>query len=499
MHPGMGKKRESPKLMNASTLLSAQQWAEHTFGSVRLGHQDRTERAVKMAQAIAHDPSASLPAQMQSGAATEAAYRFLQTPQVSYEHLIAPHVQQTRQAARAQPQVLLIQETTEVDYQQHPTTTGLGTIGNGSHHGYLVQSVLAVRPSTREVLGLAHQEPFLRQPTPKGETAWQRKQRERESQVWERSVQAIGSPPPGVQWIHVGDRGSDMFPLLWLCRQLQCDFVVRAAQDRNVDLLVEQGEAPVAARSHHKRPPEQSGEPTPQHLRAVVRSWSAQGEQELALEASKQVKARTADVRISWGSLRLLPPRSPQQAEQRPLVVWVVHVWEPAPPEGIEAVEWILLTSVPVSTLEQAWERVDWYRARWIVEDYHQGLKTGCRIEQRQRQSYEGLRRLLGLLAPTAVRLLQLRAAARQSPQQAASQVLPQDVVQLVAVLAEVPAAQLTTQQCWYTIARYGGYLHRPRRGPPGWKTLWKGWFYIQAMLEGVHVAPRLSFDLDST
>ncbi len=318
MHPGMGKKRESPKLMNASTLLSAQQWAEHTFGSVRLGHQDRTERAVKMAQAIAHDPSASLPAQMQSGAATEAAYRFLQTPQVSYEHLIAPHVQQTRQAARAQPQVLLIQETTEVDYQQHPTTTGLGPIGNGSHHGYLVQSVLAVRPSTREVLGLAHQEPFLRQPTPKGETAWQRKQRERESQVWERSVQAIGSPPPGVQWIHVGDRGSDMFPLLWLCRQLQCDFVVRAAQDRNVDLLVEQGEAPVAARSHHKRPPEQSGEPTPQHLRAVVRSWSAQGEQELALEASKQVKARTADVRISWGSLRLLPPRSPQQAEQRP-------------------------------------------------------------------------------------------------------------------------------------------------------------------------------------
>ncbi|MFL5697662.1 MAG: IS4 family transposase [Ktedonobacteraceae bacterium] len=495
----MGKKRESPKLMNASTLLSAQQWAEHTFGSVRLGHQDRTERAVKMAQAIAHDPSASLPAQMQSGAATQAAYRFLQTPQVSYEHLIAPHVQQTRQAAREQPQVLLIQDTTEVDYQQHPTTTGLGPIGNGSHHGYLVQSVLAVRPSTREVLGLAHQEPFLRQPAPKGETAWQRKQRERESQVWERSVQAIGSPPPGVQWIHVGDRGSDMFPLLWLCRQLQCDCVVRAAQDRNVDLLVEQGEAPVAARSHHKRPPEQSGEPTPQHLRAVVRSWSAQGEQELALEASKQVQARSADVRISWGSLRLLPPRSPQQAEQRPLVVWVVHVWEPAPPEGIEAVEWILLTSVPVSTLEQAWERVDWYRARWIVEDYHQGLKTGCSIEQRQLQSYEGLRRLLGLLAPTAVRLLQLRAAARQSPQQAASQVLPQDVVQLVAVLAEVPAAQLTTQQCWYTIARYGGYLRRPRRGPPGWKTLWKGWFSIQAMLEGVHVAPRLSFDLDST
>src|SRR2546423_12158711 len=111
MHAGMGKKRESPKLMNASTLLSAQQWAEHTFGSVRLGHQDRTERGVKMAQAIAHGPSASLPAQMQSGAATQAAYRFLQRPQGGYEHRIAPHGQQTRRAAREDPQALPCQAT----------------------------------------------------------------------------------------------------------------------------------------------------------------------------------------------------------------------------------------------------------------------------------------------------------------------------------------------------------------------------------------------------
>ena len=174
-------------------------------------------------------------------------------------------------------------------------------------------------------------------------------------------------------------------------------------------------------------------------------------------------------------------------------------MWEPEPPDGVEPLEWVLLTSMPIQTVEHAWERVDWYRARWVVEDYHQGLKTGCHIEQRQLQSYEGLRRLLGLLAPTAVRLLQLRAAARQSPEQSASQVLPTDLVQVVAALAQVPAAGLTAQQCWYTIARYGGYLGRKGDGPPGWKTLWKGWVYIQALLEGVHLAARLSFDLDST
>jgi len=484
--------------MNASTLLSAQEWAEETFGGVRLGDKRRRERAVIMAAAIAHDPAASLPAQMQEEAALQAAYRFLQTPGVTYEKLMRPHVEQTRAEARQQRQVLLIQDTTEVDYQQHPTTTGLGPIGNGTHHGYLLQSVLAVLPESREVLGLMHQEPFLRQPAPKGETRRQREQRERESQVWERSVQAIGAPPAGVQWIHVGDRYSDMFPFLSLCRQQQCDFVVRAAQDRCVDLLVEQAEAPRARRSHHRRRPEQECAPKSEHLFAVVKGWAAQDERELHLAATKQSKARVAHVVISYGCLRLLPPENQPSRGWRPLVVWVVRVWEPEPPQDVERLEWVLLSSLPTETVEQAWQRVDCYRARWIVEDYHQGLKTGCRIELRQLQSYEGLRRLLGLLAPAAVRLLQLRAVARDAPEQVASRVLPTDLVQVIAALAQVPATELTAQHCWYTIARYGGYVRR-KNSPPGWKTLWKGWFYIQALLEGVHLAAQLPFDSAST
>src|SRR5712692_11565720 len=444
--------------MKPSTLLSAHEWAESTFGSVHLGDQRRTKRAVALAQAIAHDPAGSLPAQMQDEAATQAAYRFLQTPDVTYEQLIRPHVEQTRAQAREPKQVLLIQDTTEVDYQHHPTTIGLGPIDNGSHHGYLLQSVLAVLPDSRQVLGLMHQEPFLRQPAPKGESQRQRERRERAEQVWERSVQAIGEPPAGVHWIHIGDRYSAMFPFLSRCRQRHCDFDVRAAQDRCVDLLVEQADTPAARRSHHQRRPQQ-------HLFEVVRGWSAQGEQDLELPATKQSKARTAHLAISFGSVRLLPPLSQQASNLRPLVVWVVHVWEAEPPEGVEPVEWVRLSSVPIQTLEQAAERVDWYRGRWIVEDYHQGLKTGCRVEQRQVQSYEGLRRLLGLLAPAAVRLLQVRATARQCPEQPASQVLPTDVVQVVAAKAEVPAGQLTAQQCWYTIARFGGYLGRKGEG----------------------------------
>src|SRR5260370_6800310 len=197
-----------------------------------------------------------------------------------------------------------------------------------------------------------------------------------------------------------------MFPLLSLCRQVHCDFVVRAAQDRRVDLRVEQADDRVPARSHHKGRPEQESEPKTQHLFAVVGGRSGKGEQDVKLEATKQSPTRVAQVPISWGGVRLLPPEGPQTTGLRPLVVWVVRVWEPQPPEGVEGLEWVLLTSVPTETLEQAWERVAWYPARWIVEDYHQGLTTGCRVAQRHPQSYESLRRLLGLLAPPAVRLL---------------------------------------------------------------------------------------------
>jgi hypothetical protein len=186
----------------------------------------------------------------------------------------------------------------------------------------------------------------------------------------------------------------------------------------------------------------------------VAASWPVQAERDLELEATKTSKARTAHLAISCGRRRLLPPRQQEKTDRRPIVVWVVRVWELEPPEGVEGLWWLLLTSVRVEAVEQAWERVDWYRARWLVEDYHQGLKTSCRIEERQLQEYDSLRTWLGLLAPVAVRLLQLRAAARQEPEQPTSQVLPADLVEVVAYLDQRPAQTMTSQQCWYAIAR---------------------------------------------
>jgi hypothetical protein len=482
--------------MEVSAILEANEWAVKTYGSVRLLDKRRIQRAVQIASAMARDPMASIPKQMGGTAATKATYRFLESAKTSYEHLMRPHLSQTREQMQEKKRLLLIQDMTEVDYAHHPKTQGLGPIGNGRHQGYLLQSVLAVEPSRRQVQGIAAQEPFLRQPAPEGETSAQRdKRKEKESEVWQRQVEEIGRPPEGCQWIHTGDRGSDIFQFLRTCLKLGGDFLVRAKHDRRVDLLVDQGETPLpaGARRYGKQRPK--GHDAPQHLFEVVRSWTASGERTLHLDGNHKRKERDAHLLMSWGTLRLWPPDGEAGKGEVPLVVTVVRTWEPEPPEGEEALEWLLLTSVQVENEEQAWERVEWYQMRWIVEDYHQCLKTGCQIEARHMQTYEGLRTVLGFLAPLAVRLLQLRAVAREQPDQPAQDVLPPDVVRVVAHLAHVAPSRLTVQKCWHRIAQAGGFLGRKGDGEPGWKTLWLGWLHIQTLLEGIHLASQLSLE----
>lgn len=467
-----------------------------TYGSVRLTDERRTQRAVKIASALARDPMASLPKQLGGQAATKAAYRFLESGQTSYEQLMRPHLEQTKALMQRQKRVLLLQDMTEVDYEHHPKTRGLGPIGNGSHQGYLLQTVLAVDPSSKQVLGIAAQEAFLRQPAPPGETSHQRdKRKQKESEVWQRQAQHLGAAPQGCEYIHVGDRGSDIFPFLRECLKQGCGFLVRVQHDRRVDLRVDQAETPLPPGARRHGAQRAAGQEPIRHLMEEVHRWPGMGQQTLRLDGNHKRKEREASLSISWGTLRLWPPDGEAGKGEVPLVVTVVRTWEPEPPEGEEALEWLLLTSVAVESAEDAWERVEWYRMRWIVEDYHQCLKTGCQIEARQVQTYEGLRTVLGFLAPLAVRLLQLREVARKAPERPAQEVLPPDVVKVVAYLAQVSPHSLTSRRCWHRIAQAGGYLGRKGDGEPGWKTLWKGWLYIQTLLEGVHLASELSLE----
>lgn len=460
--------------MDGEGLEHPDKWAVETFGNAELGDLRRTDRLVKMAAAIAENPAAPLPESMRNWGETLAAYRFLENEAVTHEQIMLPHWMTTRQEAMQRTRVLLPADTTDINLSSHEAAEGLGPIGRGfSAQGFFVHTVLAIDADTQQLLGCMYQEPFVRQPAPKGETKVQRKKRRRESQIWERSIQAIGPVPEEQKWIYVGDRGSDIYTFWQTCKQLGYDFVIRVAQDRRV-LLNEEPEAEDAE---------------VQRLKTLARSLPAQGGRVLHIPAQRQRPARDAYVQVSWQEVRIQPPTNGAVLSKTEVKAWILRAWEPEPPDGGEALEWILVTTVPIFSEEDAWERVKWYKWRWILEDFHKVLKTGCGIEVRRQKMVGALWNLLGILTPMALRLLWLRQTAQQAPDTPATLVVSQEVIYVVTQMDKRPGATLTANDLWRTIASFGGYLNRKSDGPPGWLTLWKGWLYVQTVLQGVHLA----------
>src|SRR6266699_2132174 len=354
--------------MTTQELLDPKSWAERTFGDVQLHDLRRTRRAVQAASRLAANPLGSLPAQLQTWKETKALYRLLDEPDVTFAALMQPHFQQTREQATSSPVVLLVQDTTDIDLSHRHKISGVGQIGNERGRGFFVQTVLAVRPQTRQVLGCMAQEPFVRIPAPEGEQRYQRRKRdERETDVWMRQVHAIGTPESASLWVHVGDRGADMFPFFQAWRSTQTHFLVRAAQNR-------------------------------------------------------RVQASEEEISYALTQARAFPSQA-----SRPFEVPARH--------------------------------------------------------GRQARSTQ---------SPLAVRLLQVRALAREEPERPAHEVIEPLMLAVLAQRSGHLPASMTAGTFWTEVARLGGYLARSHDGPPGWRTIWKGWLSLQTLLEGAHLAFHL-------
>ena len=312
----------------------------------------------------------------------------------------------------------------------------------------------------------------MREPAPEKESRAEHNTRWRESLIWEQSIERIGPVPSGTQWIYVGDRGSDIFRFWQRCQQWGYDYLTRVAQNRNVQVC-EEGE---------------QEDPTVEHLKTLARSLPSQGVSVLTVPAERGRPEREALVNISWSQVTIQPPTNGTALSMTLLSASVIRVWEPEPPEGVEALEWILVTSITVTTAEDAWQCVTWYQWRWLIEDFHKVLKTGCLLEDRCLQTVEAMCNLLAILTPTAMRLLCLRQIAQTAPDTPATLVISKDVIQVVLHLDKRPTATLTAQDLWHTIAPFGGYLDRKSDPPPGWQTLWHGWIRVQTVLEGVSI-----------
>jgi hypothetical protein len=280
--------------------------------------------------------------------------------------------------------------------------------------------------------------------------------------------------PAGQGWIDIADRGADLTEFLDYEAQAGKKYVVRSQHNRWIEREMPGENGPTTAKVK---------------LHDLARSLPGQGAHPIEVPAQNGQKARTAEVSVSWEKVTILPPRQ-RRGEERgvPLACWVVRVGESNPPKGVEALEWILLTNVPVGTRADARERIDWYRLRWIIEEYHKAQKTGVEIENMQFSHLDRLEPAIALLSVIAVLLLNLRDQSRaaDAKERPATDCVPRLWVGMLSRWRhQEPRMDWSVHDFFYALARLGGHQNRKHDHRPGWLILWRGWTQLQAMLAG--------------
>jgi hypothetical protein len=463
---------------------SALVWAREQFGQCDLKDKRRTRRLEQVAASALSHPSGSLPEQAADTADLKAAYRLFACEDVSFADIAGPHWKLTRQ--RPPGVYLVLNDTTEVDFGIRRELRGMGPTGNGGGWGFLLHSALVVGAGSEAIFGLAAQKIRYRKPAPKKENSTQRLKRDRESALWGQVIDQAGPPAEGVRWVHVMDRGADNFEVYCHCRQQQSDWVVRVTQ-RQRGVVLPNGES-MPLDSYLQTLPSRG------HYELQLRAKAAQAKRGHQ-SARKAQPARMAKVQVRFGPLNIPFPKqkSPYLTglSPVPIAMWVVHAVETDPSKDMERVEWVLLTSLPVGSFDDAWRILEYYEKRWLIEEYHKALKTGCRVESRQLQSKEGLENLTALLSVVAVRLLQLKSAARANPTRPARELVPLPWIKMLLAARKRSklTADMTIREFYREVAKLGGFLGRKSDGEPGWITIWRGWQQLYMLVHGAELA----------
>lgn len=451
-------------------------WAQQQFSRCQLGDERRTRRLVRLAEQVVSHPSGSFPEQTEMWSDLKAAYRLLDQPQVTFQSVAEAHWQQTRR--RSAGRYLVLGDTTELDFGIHRDIPGLGFTGNGGGWGFLLHSGLLIAAEGEEIFGLAAQTIYYRKPLPKKENTTQRLQRERESQVWGEVIDAVGRPSQGVELVHVLDRGADNFEVYCHALEQGTDWVVRVTQRQRRIIAAQNQSMP---------------------LNDYLATLPVRGIYELFLRARSHQVARAARLEVRFGALRVPPPAHQSLYVKRispsPVPMHVIMVREVNPPGGAKPIEWILLTSLVVKDFEDAWAVIGYYEKRWLIEEWHKALKTGCRVTQRQLKTRQRLEAMVGLLSVVSVRLLQLKSAARSQPDSPARRMIPLRWITLLKAARKntKPVNSLTVGQFYRELAKLGGFIGRQSDGEPGWITVWRGWQKLHLMVRGAELTETVN------
>jgi len=455
-------------------------WVMDEVKTANLKDKRLNERFAEVLSQLATQPTLSIPAACGGRDEMVAAYRFFENKKTSFEAVLQSHYDATRRRMAAQPVVILPQDTTEVDLTRpDQQVSGAGPLDGNARRGALLHVLGAFTPDGTP-LGTVHATKRVREEEPvhaklsRAELAAIPIE-EKESNRWVvtlRRAQEQAQHCPTTQFICVADSEADIYEVLVESMREPCpiDWIVRACQDRA--LLPETVE--ISGGKHVWECVLQQ----PVLFRKTIHVRGRKAKVACETRGRRQPRqSREAEVVVRAMRVTLRPPGRPDR-ELPPVTVNVVLVSEVNPPPGDQPVEWLLLTSLPIDTVEQVARILQYYSVRWMIEVFFRVLKSGCRVEKRLFEYMDRLSTCLAVYMIVAWRTLYVCRLGRSCPDISCEAVFePAEwkstwmVVRRDKPPAEAPPLGVFVRM----VAQLGGYVNRKRDDPPGAQTVWIG------------------------
>jgi hypothetical protein len=434
------------------------------LAGIDLGDARLNRRSVRVLETLAAQPQASINAACQGWDETIAAYRLFDHAEVSPEKILAPHQDATRKRIREQPTVLIVQDTTELDFTAHPPRDAR-CLDKSYRFGCYDHTSLAVTPE-QVCLGVVGQELFDRSAESLGKTderaSWPIE--EKESFRWLKGYRLaceIAGDCPNTRIVSVADCEADIYDIFVEGQRQEhaADFLIRAKEDRATP---ERNEAAGPAVYHKVRDAVQA---SPVRIRRTI-----------ALSQTPKRAAREAQLEIRALPVMVKPPHTRSRLPQ--VTYNVVLAQEVGGPGDGTDVSWLLITTLPIDTNERILTVLEYYLARWTIEVYFRVLKTGCMVEQIQLETMHRMKNCLAFYKIIAWRVLHLTYLNRECPEMPCDVVFSDGEWQAVWQVVNKEAPPKTPPRLGdfiKLVAHLGGYNNRPKEPPPGPQVLWMG------------------------
>lgn len=464
--------------------LEGEGWAQQEFGGAQLGDRRLSERLVQSARTLATMPGEAFSGVARGDwASVKGYYRLIDQPddtEVTVDAILAPHRARTVQRMKAHRTVLCIQDGTDLNYSGLAQCEGLGVMGanqtGARGSGLHLHSTLVVSTEGLPIGVLKAQfSAPVASSAKKARHARKLPIEQKKTFAWIaglRDCVKVQKELPQTRQVCMMDREADFFELFDEQRTSgKVDVLARAKHDRK---LSDETRLFDTIRNS----------PVQSSLKIVVPRQSARAKKSKQ-KARAAREQRTADVQLRYKQIVLPPPSG--QKHKAPVSLWVVHVLEPSPPPDTKPLEWFLLTSCTIDSVDDAQACLSWYCLRWRIEDWHRVLKSGCRIEELAHHSADRLERAISINLVIAWRIMLMTLLGRACPELPAEVLLSDLEITVLKAYASKKNIKQPTHlgDTVRLVARLGGYLGRNKDSPPGHQLMWKGYQVLQMLCEG--------------